>query len=64
MRCSLISQFFILKDCKILQQGEDAQQEWQIEGGHVNCTQEGPAHRRTGERACPAGDYHALTNMN
>ena len=49
--------FLTLKDCKILQQGEDAKQEWQIEGGHGSRTQEGPTHRRTGGRACPAGDH-------
>ena len=55
--------FLILKDCKILRQGESAEQEGQIEGGHGSRTQEGPTHRRTGGRACPAGDYLALTKM-
>ena len=56
--------FLILKDCKILRQGESAEQEGQIEGGLGSRTQEGPTHRRTGGRAYPAGDFHALTNMN
>ena len=55
--------FLILKDCKILRQGESAEQEGQIEGGHGSRTEEGPTHWRTGGRACPAGDYLALTKM-
>ena len=36
--------FLILKDCKILRQGESAEQEGQIEGGHGSRTEEGPTH--------------------